>query len=418
MNKFLNIFNSNLLLSLVYINYLLYFFFETKLFFIFFGLVLVINFFFILYSNLRVNFYLVLLVLIICLISLGSPAIDWDARSIWLFNAKRIFYNKNLSDYINYTESEFSHLDYPILIQTFSASLAELIGNWNDIFPKISSIIFALPALVVISKIIDTKFEKFIFIVLILFIYEKKIINGEMDALLGLYSISCVVLIINFYKNKKKSKSYYLTLVLHLIALTMIKIEGIAIFFSLLISFFITFYNFKIKSHNYLVTLFLLSLIPLVLWKNYVNSQNILSSSHLMISNGERFLENITDFKFILILIEGIILNKQMFISFLIFIIAVSKYVSISEKNSLITIKSSFFKNEILFIIFAILFYSSILFIIFVMSENSPNNIFEIKYFMTISSSSRLFLPIHSLLIICSIYLNKKNLNSTLIYKL
>jgi len=42
------------------------------------------------------------------------------------------------------------------------------------------------------------------------------------------------------------------------------------------------------------------------------------------------------------------------------------------------------------------------------MSEGSPNNVFEIKYFMTISSADRLFLPVHSLLMICSIYLNKK----------
>jgi len=153
-NKILDYFNVTLLLLLIFFNYLIYFILDTKSYFIFFSILILSTFLIILFKNLKSNFYIVLILLLMLLISLGSPVADWDARSIWLFNAKRIFYNQNLASYTNYLGSEFSHLDYPILIQTLSASLATLIGKWNEVFPKISSIIFALPAMLVISKII------------------------------------------------------------------------------------------------------------------------------------------------------------------------------------------------------------------------------------------------------------------------
>ena len=136
MNKIFNFFNPNLLLSLIFINYIVYFLFDTKILFTYFASIIFIVFFVILYTNLKSKFYIVLIILILSFISLGSPVSDWDSRSIWLFNSKRIFFNQSLSEYTNYIGSEFSHLDYPILVQTLSASLAKLIGNWNEIFPK------------------------------------------------------------------------------------------------------------------------------------------------------------------------------------------------------------------------------------------------------------------------------------------
>ena len=222
MNKILNIFNSNLLLSLIFINYIIYFVFDTNIFFIYFSSIIFLVFFLILYANLKLKLYIVLTVLILSIISLGSPVSDWDSRSIWLFNSKRIFFNQSLSEYTNYVGSEFSHLDYPILVQTLSASLAKLIGNWNEVFPKYSSIIMALPAFIIISDFLKNKIDKLIFLILIFFIYEKRLINGDMDALLGLYTISSLILLINFSKINKFNFNNYLTLFLYLMTLTMI----------------------------------------------------------------------------------------------------------------------------------------------------------------------------------------------------
>ena len=409
MNKILDYFDSSLLLLLIFFNYFSYFILDTKSYFIFFAFITLLTFFIILYKNLKINLYIIIIILLMALISLGSPVSDWDGRSIWLFNAKRIFYNHNLSEYINYLGSEFSHLDYPILIQTLSASLATLIGKWNEIFPKFSSIIFALPALLIISKIIKNNLDKLILMILVFFIYEKKLINGEMDALLSLYAISCVILLINFFKLKKVYSKDYLELFLFIASLTMIKTEGIGIFLCLFISYLIIYYNYKKKTHNILILIFIISLLPIITWKMFIYDQNIVSSSELMLSGGERLFENLINFKFILILIKHILFSKQMFISLLIFSLFLTKYISINKIKLNLVLNKYLFSKEITFIIITLLLYSTILFLIFVMSEGSPNNVFEIKYFMTISSADRLFLPVHSLLMICSIYLNKKN---------
>ena len=412
MNKISNIFNSNLLLSLIFINYIIYFTFDTNFFFIYFALIIFLVFFLILYVNLKLKLYIVLTILILSIISLGSPVSDWDARSIWLFNSKRIFFNQSLNEYTNYFGSEFSHLDYPILVQTLSASLAKLIGSWNEIFPKYSSIIMALPAFIIISDFLKNKIDKLIFFILIFFIYEKTLINGDMDALLGLYTISSLILLINFSKINKFNFTNYLTLFLYLMTLTMIKVEGLAIFFCLVISYLIVFYNHSKKSNNYLILIFVISLIPIITWKIFIYDKDVISSSYLMISDGERFIENLTNFKFILVLIKYILLNKQMFISLILLLFALSKYFSINKNTLLLMINKNLFKKEIIFIFFNILSYASILFIVFIMSEGSPNNYSEIQYFMAKSSSDRLFLPVHSLLVICSIYLNRNIINS------
>ena len=412
MNKISNIFNSNLLLSLIFINYIIYFAFDTKIFFIYFSSIIFLVFFIILYANLKLKLYIVLTILILSIISLGSPVSDWDARSIWLFNSKRIFFNQSLNEYTNYIGSEFSHLDYPILVQTLSASLAKLIGSWNEIFPKYSSIIMALPAFIIISDFLKNKMDKLIFFILIFFIYEKALINGDMDALLGLYTISSLILLINFSKINKFNFTNYLTLFLYLMTLTMIKVEGLAIFFCLVISYLIVFYNHQKKSNNYLILIFGISLIPIITWKIFIYDKDVISSSYLMISDGERFIENLTNFKFILVLIKYILLNKQMFISLILLLFALSKYFSINKNTILLTINKNLFKKEIIFIFFNILSYGTILFIVFIMSEGSLNNYSEIQYFMAKSSSDRLFLPVHSLLVICSIYLNRNIINS------
>ena len=408
MNKILDYFNTTLLLSLIFLNYFFYFTLNTKSYFVLFSIIILSTFFIILFKNLKSNLYIVLIIILMLIISLGSPVADWDARSIWLFNAKRIFYNYDLLDYMNYSGSEFSHLDYPILIQALSASFAMLIDNWNEIFPKISGIVFALPAMLVISKIIKNNLDKIIFMTLIFFIYEKRLINGEMDALLGLYTISCVVLILNFLKLKKVFFKDYFKVFLFISSLTMIKIEGIGIFVCLLITYLIVYYDFKNKTHNNLIITFFMSLLPIITWKVFIYDQNIVESSQLMLSGGERLFKNLLDFKFLLILMKHIIFNKQMFISILVFLIFLSKYISLNQDKFNIELDNYLFSKEVIFIITTLIFYYILIFLIFVMSEGSPNNFYDIKYFMTTSSADRLFLPVHSLLMICSIYLNKK----------
>ena len=164
MNKFLNYITSELLLSLVFLNYIFYFILDTKFFFAYFSFIILLVFSIILINNVKIHFYIVLVIVILSFISLGSPVADWDSRSIWLFNAKRIFYNLTLKEFTSYYVSEFSTVDYPILVQTLSASLATLIGHWNEVFPKFSNVIMALPALLIFTNVIKSNLEPILLI--------------------------------------------------------------------------------------------------------------------------------------------------------------------------------------------------------------------------------------------------------------
>ena len=66
------------------------------------------------------------------------------------------------------------NIDYPIAIQTLSASLAKLIGGWNEIFPKYSSIIMILPATVVLVILV-------VLIILVVLVVKKCLISEIMS---------------------------------------------------------------------------------------------------------------------------------------------------------------------------------------------------------------------------------------------
>ena len=101
MNNLFSKVNAEFLLSAIFLNYIIYFFFDTKIFFTYFIIIILFSFFSLLIKNIKVNLYLVLIIVILSFISLSSPVSDWDGRSIWLFNAKRIFYLRRHKSAIN-----------------------------------------------------------------------------------------------------------------------------------------------------------------------------------------------------------------------------------------------------------------------------------------------------------------------------
>ena len=94
------------------------------------------------------NLYLKIFFILILLISLGTPTFEWDPRSIWLFHAKRIFYDGSIFSIVdNY--ASFSHNDYPNLVPALASSLATLVGHWNEVFPKIAFTLMFFPPLLI-----------------------------------------------------------------------------------------------------------------------------------------------------------------------------------------------------------------------------------------------------------------------------
>ena len=114
-----------------------------KLNLIFFLTILTIYYF----KNFSENLYLKFFLLLIIIISFGTPAYEWDARSIWLFHAKRIFYDNSIFS-VSDNYAIFSHNDYPSLVPAFSSAVATLFGYWNEVFPKLSFSLMFLPPLI------------------------------------------------------------------------------------------------------------------------------------------------------------------------------------------------------------------------------------------------------------------------------
>jgi len=218
------------------------------------------------------NLYLKIFFILILLISLGTPTFEWDPRSIWLFHAKRIFYDNSIFSFAdNY--AAFSHNDYPNLVPALASSLATLLGHWNEVFPKVAFTLMFFPPLL-ISYIFFKDIKYLIFLSLVLFFIGKYLFTGWADGLVAVYfgvsSLLMYFLLVddnNFYK---KNKIYYLIAFCFFITLTLIKNEGFALLFILFIStFFINIYKKKI-SKNFKKLIYLSScFIPILLWKYF-----------------------------------------------------------------------------------------------------------------------------------------------------
>jgi hypothetical protein len=170
----------------------------------------------------------VLIILYLGLLSLGTVATSWDARSIWLYHAKRIFIdNSFFAQLDNYNIC--CHNDYPIMVPLLSASFAKLIGFWNEIFPKSSNVFFILPPLLIFYDYLKSNRWFVLFVIGVFYILAKLLINGYMDGILTLYALSTLVLLNQFNKDNE-NKSLLFLILLQGCVLVSIKNEGIYIF--------------------------------------------------------------------------------------------------------------------------------------------------------------------------------------------
>ena len=137
----------------------------------------------------KYNFPLKLYFLLILLICLGEPAINWDLRSIYLFHAKRIFFDDSIYSIVdNY--AQFSHNDYPLLVPAFSSSFAFLVGYWHEIFPKSAFTFIYLPPLIFLSSYLNNK-KYIIFLSVLIFFIGQYLFNGGADGIVSVYFITC-----------------------------------------------------------------------------------------------------------------------------------------------------------------------------------------------------------------------------------
>jgi len=229
-------------------------------------------------QNFLENSFLKIFFLFIIFISLGTPTFEWDARSIWLFHAKRIFYDQSIFS-IGDNYAAFSHNEYSSLAPAFASSLAFLVGHWNEVFPKLSfSLMFLPPLILTYAFLKDTQY--LIFLSIVFFTIGKFLFNGWTDGLVAIYfGLSAFLMYLlffidtNFFKNRLL---FYLLAFCFFISLTLIKNEGIALLFILFATtFIIKLYKGQLgKDISKLVFLFI-SFLPVIFWKFFCYSKGI-----------------------------------------------------------------------------------------------------------------------------------------------
>jgi hypothetical protein len=120
-----------------------------------------------------------------------DPVSAWDARSIWFFHGKMIYYNQALSwaTGLDKVPERFSHVDYPKLLPVLAGQFAAVAGYWNESLPKGSLLALLVPALLgIFSFFRGVQISFFYLIALFLFGPGEFLWNGYMDGYLALYA--------------------------------------------------------------------------------------------------------------------------------------------------------------------------------------------------------------------------------------
>jgi hypothetical protein len=126
------------------------------------------------------------------------PLTAWDARSIWFFHAKMIYFAGGLVKEGGWTAPccAFSHTDYPLLVPVLAAQSAKLAGFWNEQLPKSALVLLLVPPLAVTVSYWKAGFATAALLLLIWArLVPQSLTNGYMDAPLALYGVIGVLLI-------------------------------------------------------------------------------------------------------------------------------------------------------------------------------------------------------------------------------
>ena len=345
----------------------------------------ILNIIFILFILLTVIFYITysfnkdfiakIFILIIFIICLGTPLNDWDGKYIWLFHAKRIFFSGDLYVQLdNYMP--WTHNDYPPLIPSLSASIANFFHIWNDNLPKLSIAIMLSTMVIFINSLIQGNLVKFIFLTLFLWITEKTFLSGSVDDILSSYTLCSSLIMYFLFFNEKyflNNKKLLLLLAYFFFSLTtLIKNEGLVIVIVLFLSAVLIkriILNEKININIYLI--FTISLIPIFIWKLKCYNAGIYSDI-INLESIKNFKDRSLDLRSYWNIFNYMTLNKSLLLSVLLFYTIHFKIIKIIATKKLLFIKKIELKKitPLLYMIFFSLIYYSIIFFIYLSTPN------------------------------------------------
>lgn len=123
---------------------------------------------------------------------LFEPLNGWDARSIWFFAAKRIFYGDGLGHASDWSLPAygFSHADYPKLLPLLAAQFAQAWGTWNEYIPKASLLLLLAPVLLGLLGLAQSFRTSVVFLAAGLLLSTRDALwNGYADTYMSLYGV-------------------------------------------------------------------------------------------------------------------------------------------------------------------------------------------------------------------------------------
>ena len=122
---------------------------------------------------------------------------DWDARSVWFFAAKRLFFGGGLgagpADW-TLLAYDFSHADYPKLLPLLAAQFADAWGIWNEYIPKASLLLLLLPVVLGLLGLPRQLGLSLVFLASVMLLATKEYLwNGYADTYLCIYAALSMV---------------------------------------------------------------------------------------------------------------------------------------------------------------------------------------------------------------------------------
>jgi len=141
--------------------------------------------------------FIIVITLLYAVQILSNPLSDWDARSIWFFHGKMIYYNQQTMDASagwDQPFATFSLVGYPKLVPILAAQFATVAGYWNEYVPKAGLLALLIPALIGLFTFVRKPGGSGVFlIVMTLFLLNRWLWNGYVDGYLALYAgLACL----------------------------------------------------------------------------------------------------------------------------------------------------------------------------------------------------------------------------------
>lgn len=227
-----------------------------------------------------------------------APATDWDARSIWFFHAKRMYFDGSIAARLD-DYPGWAHTSYPDLVPAAAASITRLFGVWNEFLPKIALVLALVPPFAVLISRGETPRLRLLMLGLLLYLTRNHLLSGSMDAHLALYTVSAIVLLREAFAGRVADMSpRSLAPVLVLVfCMASIKNEGAAMGLLLLAPVAIVLLRERpaIADVARIAAVGLLACLPIAIWKFKLSSAKIsalfigdpLARAAMRLDNGE-----------------------------------------------------------------------------------------------------------------------------------